>query len=233
MRGPTAFVISGATLLACAATIGVIGQGGFTPAQYRSGELPQISIRALGGGEVLLELTVTGNGLVSSIATLRATPPYTEALGAVANRWQFNPAVEELEATAGQPPDPKPRQPVESKVLVAGIFRPPTINTPTLGEPPTETGIASEDIPFPVTIFTPPYPPLARDTGVVLVEVRVDTAGRVTDARTIRSSPPFDEPALDAARRWTFRPARRRGIPVAAAAYVVFGFRQPVTIKSK
>ena len=233
MRVRTATATSCAALLACAATIGVVGQGGFTPAQYRSGELPPISIRALGAGEVLLELAVSGSGVVRSVTTLRATPPFTEALAAEASRWQFTPAAEELEPAAGQPVfDPRPRTPVESKVLVAGIFRAPSLNTPTLGELPTDTGIASEETPFPVTIVTPPYPPLARDTGVVLVEVRVDPGGRVTDARVVRPAPPFDEPALDAARRWTFRPARVRGTPVAALAYVVFGFRQPITVKS-
>jgi TonB family protein len=120
---------------------------------------------------------------------------------------------------------------VESKVLVAGIFRAPSINTPTLGEPPADTGIIpSEETPLPVITATPPYPPLARDAGVVLIEVRVDPGGRVADARTIRSSPPFDEPALDAARQWTFRPARVRGSSVTALAYIVFGFRPPITI---
>jgi TonB family protein len=230
MRVGTGQVTLGAALLACAATIVVLGQGGFTPAQYRDGDLPQISIRALGGGQVFLELSVSSSGVVRSVTTLRATPPFTEALSNVARGWQFHPAEEEFEPAAGQPVDPKPRKPVESKVLVAGIFRPPSLNTPTLGEPPKDTASASEETPFPVTTTTPPYPPLARDAGVVLVEVRVDTGGRVADARVIRSAPPFDEPALDAARQWTFRPARLHGASVATLAYVVFGFRPPITV---
>ena len=144
------------SLLACAATIGVSGQGGFIPARYRSGELPPISFQAVGPGEVLLELSVSDNGLVRSVKTLRATPPFTAALATAASRWQFNPAEEELAPAAGRPANPKPRKPVESKMLVAGIFRAPSINTPTLGELPTDTGIASEETPFPVTIVTPP-----------------------------------------------------------------------------
>jgi TonB family protein len=62
--------------------------------------------------------------------------------------------------------------------------------------------------------------------GMVLIEVRVDAGGGVADARVIRSARPFDEPALDAARRWTFRPARVRGTPMATLAYIAFAFRQ-------
>jgi TonB family protein len=229
----TGLVTLSAALLLYAAAIVVIGQGGFIPAQYRDGDLPQISIRALGGGEVFLELSVSSSGVVRSVRTLRATPPFTEAVSTVVRRWLFHPAEEELEPDAGQPVNPKPRKPVESKVLVAGLFRPPSLNTPTFGEPPKDTASASEETLFPVTTVTPSYPPLARDAGVVLVEVRVDTGGRVADARVIRSAPPFDEPALDAARRWTFRPARVGGIPVATLAYVVFGFRQPITVKPR
>jgi TonB family protein len=115
-------------------------------------------------------------------------------------------------------------------VLVAGIFRPPTLNTPTLGEPPRNVASASNETPFPLTTVMPRYPPLARDSGIVLVEARVDAGGGVADVKVIRSVRPFDEPALDAARRWTFRPARVRGTAVATLAYIAFAFRQPVTV---
>ncbi len=66
--------------------------------------------------------------------------------------------------------------------------------------------------------------------STVLVEVRVDAGGGVADAKVIRSAPPFDEPARDAARRWTFRPTRVHGASVARLAYIVFAFRQPITV---
>lgn len=117
-----------------------------------------------------------------------------------------------------------------SVVLVAGIFRPPTLNTPPAGEPPRNVASASSGTPFPLATVTPRYPPLARDSGIVLIEVRVDTGGGVADAKVIRSARPFDKPALDAARRWTFRPARVRGTSVVTLAYIAFAFRQPVTV---
>ena len=213
----------------CVAAIAIAGQEGFTPAQYRDGVLPQIPIQALGGGEVFVELSVSNSGVVSGVRTLRATPPFTEAVNDVVLGWHFRPAEEEVGPAAGKP-EPTPRRPVESTVLVAGIFRPPTVNTPTLGEPPRDVASASNETPFPLTTVTPRYPPLARESGMVLIAARVDTAGGVADVTVIRSARPFDEPALDAARRWTFRPARVRGTAVATLVYMAFAFRQPVTV---
>ena len=210
----------------------LVAQGRFVPAQYRDGALPMIPVQAIAGGEVFLELAVGSTGVVRAIRTLRATPPFTDAMSNAVRGWRFRPAEEEMEPEPGTPVDLKPRK-VDSNVLVVGIFRPPTFNTPTAGEPPTEVVSASDETPFPLATVTPLYPPLARDTGIVLVEVRVDPRGGVVDAKAIRSAPPFDEPALDASRRWTFRPARVHGTPIARLAYIVFAFRQPITVTPK
>ena len=100
--------------------------------------------------------------------------------------------------------------------------------SPTLGEPIRDTGAPSEEVPFPLTVAVPPFPPLARDPGVVLIEARVDPNGAVVDARVRQASPPFDDPALGAARQWRFRPARVRGKAVASLVYIVFAFPVPV-----
>ena len=212
------------------AVVTLAAQGGLVPALYRDGALPQIPIQAIGGGEAFLELTVNSSGVVSAVRPLRATPPFTDAMSDTVRGWQFRPAEEELEPEPGKPVDQTPRRPVESKVLVVGIFRPPTLNTPTFGEPPKDVASPSNETPFPLVTVMPLYPPLARENGIVLVEVRVDAGGGVADAKVIRSAPPFDEPARDAARRWTFRPARVHGTSVPRLAYIVFAFRQPITV---
>jgi TonB family protein len=201
----------------CGAFVTAAAQDRFVPAaRYRNGELPQIPFQAVGGGEVLLELTVSSNGSVAAVRPLQTTSLFTEALTEVVPGWRFVPAENE-------------GKPVDSKVLVAALFRPPSINTPTLGEVPSDVGAPSPDTPFPTLTVMPPYPPLALESGVGLVEVQVDATGAVTDAQIVRSAPPFDEPALDSARQWKFRPARVRGVATSTYAYIVFGFRQPVT----
>jgi TonB family protein len=75
------------------------------------------------------------------------------------------------------------------------------------------------------------YPPNAMGNGTVLIEVTIDGAGNLTNAEIKVSSPGFDAAAMAAARSWSFRGARRRGIPVTTHAYLLFGFRQPVVVR--
>jgi len=192
----------------------------YLPASYRSGDLPVQPPQVPGGGQVLLELTVGNDGKVIKGHTLRSTPPFTELLVDAVRLWKFQPAEDRGHE-------------VESAVLVAGLFRPPTLMSPAAGEPPKDVTPPSNLIPMPYTMVTPDYPPGALADGVVLVEVIVERDGTVDAARVLRSSAAFDRAATDAVLQWKFRPARRDGKPVPSFAYVVFGFRQPVTPPSK
>jgi len=60
------------------------------------------------------------------------------------------------------------------------------------------------------------------------VEASVDATGHVVAATAIRSAPPFDGPALDAVRTWTFRPAQAATGAPPANVYLLFVFRQVV-----
>ena len=96
--------------------------------------------------------------------------------------------------------------PVDATVLVGGVIRAPALNAPTLGQPPQDVGSAADDTPFPLNVLEPPFPPLARDDGSVLVQVLIDPGGSVSDAKVLQSSPAFDEVALTTARAWPFVP---------------------------
>jgi TonB family protein len=199
-------------------------------AQYKDGALPPIPVQAVSGGEVLLEVTVSNEGRVVGVTTLRHTPPFTEALTAAVRTWQFRPAEDAAVPKPGELADPKTRKAVESKVLVVGLFRPPAFYSSTIGEPPKDVAVASEEIPLPVVPAKMPlYPPLAVADGVVLAELRVGADGRLVDAAVIRSTPGFDQPTLDALQPLSFRAARVHGLTVTRFAYVVAAFRRPVT----
>jgi len=194
-----------------------------TPARYISGELPAVPVQTIGGGQVFVELAVTAAGSVAGTTILRATPPFTDAVVSALQGWRFEPARDT--------DDPKePLHDVASTVLVAAIFRPPTLlNGPVAGTPPTDVGTASITTPLPGSIVAPAFPAKAIASGLVLVEADVASTGAVADARLIVSAPGFDEPALNAARQWTFRPARLHGRAAPSVVYLLFGFRQPVT----
>jgi TonB family protein len=186
----------------------------FVPARYVSGSLPPAPALAVSGGEVFLELLVTREGRVDSIRTLRTTPPFTEAMIAAARDWQFRPA------QAGGP--------VASRVFVAAMFTPPALNGPTLGQPPQDLAVVSEESPMPIVPAPAAYPLRAAGSGTVLVEVTIDFASVLTDTRVVVSSPAFDAAALAAAKSWSFADAHRDGTAVTTRAYLLFGFQQPV-----
>ncbi len=224
--------ILGAAVLALGVVSAQISR--FRPAQYLDGPLPSASPLAVGGGEVLLELTITTGGGVGDVKTLRSTPPFTAGVAGSVKGWQFRPAERLVDPppTADTPGSQTPQwQRVASKVLVAEVIRPPTINTPTLGQPAKDLDVASDEAPFPTKIVTPLYPPMARNDGAVLVEVTVGVDGSVTQAKVVRSPPGagnLEASALTAARAWSFRPARLRDGPIPTTAYLIFVFRQPV-----
>ena len=211
--------------------VAVSAQSRFRPAQYAGGPLPVVPVRAVSGGEVMLELAVARDGSVASVKLLRSTPPFTETATAAAKAWLFRPA--QLLGEVADRSRPPAWESVDATVLVASIVRPPTLNSPTLGQPPQDVGAAADTTPFPLRIITPPYPPLARNDGSVLVQVMVDAGGKVSEAQVLASAPGFDGLALNTARTWSFRPARVRGEAVAVYAYLVFAFRQPVTASGR
>jgi TonB family protein len=200
-----------------------------SPAVFRDGPLPAVPFdsMAIGGGQVFLELTVTDRGAVSLVRPLRVTRSFEGSLVDAARSWQFDPA-EELVDPALRKPGERDTRPVESKVLVAAVYRPPTINAPTLGEPVQDVAAASLETPFPLSTTIPPFPATAYNPGLVMIELRLDPNGSVVGVRTVRSSPPFDGAALDAAQKWTFDPARFRGIRSTSLVYVIFAFPRPV-----
>ena len=210
----------------------VNAQPRFRPAQYLNGALPingatLVFPNSPGGGQVFVEATITTTGRVGDLKILRTSPTFTEPFVDVIRTWRFRPAEQLTESSsAGQPPQWKP---IETKILLASVVAAPALLGPTSGNPPRNVADESDETPFPMTVAPPLFPPLARDGGVVLVQVTVGLDGRVTEA-TVRASSrgSLDRSALTAAQAWTFRPARRGGFTIATQAYIAFTFRQPV-----
>lgn len=200
-----------------------------SPAVYQAGALPDIPFNsmAVGGGEVMLELTVNAAGSVGLVRPLRITPSFAGPLVEATSTWRFAPAEVFLTAAERKPGD-RDRRAVESRVLVAAMYRPPTLNSPTLGEPVQNISAATAEVPSPLSTTVPPFPATAYSPGVVMVELRIDPNGTVVASRVIQSAPPFDDAALAAAQQWKFDPARFRGTRSSSHVYVIFGFPRPV-----
>jgi hypothetical protein len=142
--------------------------------------------------------------------------PFSEGLARDVRGWRFEPAREDGRAVA-------------VRVLVAALVRPAALLFPAPGAPPPPPAAAPEGIPYPESVAVPPYPPNAIGDAAAIVEVEVMADGAAGSARIVGEPGAFDDPALEAARGWRFRPARHAGDAVAARSYLVFVFRAPVT----
>jgi TonB family protein len=180
-------------------------------------ELPQLGTAGastppesvVGGGFAALELTVEA-GRVVATRPLQGGAPWLELLEGDVAGWVFEPA-----DAAG-------------RVLAAGLYRPPQLYLdvgPSAGPEPFG---AVQDLPFPVRLRQPAYPPDAIGSAAVVIEVLVTEDGAVAQKRIVGPATRFDEAALSAAGEWRFRPARRGDRAVSARACLVFAFRGPV-----
>jgi protein TonB len=73
----------------------------------------------------------------------------------------------------------------------------------------------------------PVYPPTARSvriTGVVRVDVLIDEEGKVVEVKNTNGPGMLQRAALDAIKKWQFKPFTRDGQPVRAAGFVSFNF---------
>jgi TonB family protein len=174
---------------------------------------PRWPITATGGGEVILHAKVNRDGSPELIFGVLETPPFGEAVREAVREWQLPWAA----AEAG--PD----------ILVVGVFRSPALLELSNLPAPPSAAAAPAVLPFPVEWARPVYPAKAIGDGVVIIELRVGESGGIRGANVVSSAPGFDAAAVDIAWQWRFRPAVRDGRPVPTIAYLVFGFRAPVT----
>jgi len=73
----------------------------------------------------------------------------------------------------------------------------------------------------------PMYPPVAqaaRISGMVILELRINQDGFVSDARVLRSIPMLDQAAVDAVMQWRFTPTLLNGQPVPVIMTVTVNF---------
>jgi TonB family protein len=111
-------------------------------------------------------------------------------------------------------------------------------SSPTLPQDAAAPEAAAQDSAGPVTDFdspprpikltNPTYPQEAfvnQIEGSVLVEILIDSQGRVVRARVIQSVPLLDAAALQCVYQWVFQPAVKHGRRVPTIAHVPLNFR--------
>jgi TonB family protein len=186
-------------------------QGQATPPRLQSAQLGPAPWNAVSGGIAAYDVRVDEQGAVSSAEIVQDVAPYGAMLGDALPSWRFEPARE-----SGQP--------VASRVLVLGLFRPPGVTFAAPESPRYKTTVAPDDIPWPTFVGVPAYPLNALGSAKVVLEADVSDTGAVTSARVLTPPTPFDNASTKALRRWKFRPASRANREVASRAFLVFSF---------
>ena len=99
------------------------------------------------------------------------------------------------------------------------------------GAAPPVVEVASVIAPLPVRSKpSPVLPAAAKRAGVhgpVIVEVRVNESGSVTEARVLRGDPLLNDLATDAARHWQFEPLLFHGVATPVVYSIPITFRNP------
>ncbi len=106
-------------------------------------------------------------------------------------------------------------------------------NLPPPPPPPSESSsefYAFDEPPQLIKYIPPSYPALARQAGIegtVLLRVVVGTDGKVESASVIQSdvTPAMEKAAIAAARKFLFKPAKQRTVPVRASMAVPIRFK--------
>jgi protein TonB len=87
---------------------------------------------------------------------------------------------------------------------------------------------AVREVPVPVRTVTPQYPPELRTqkiSGLVMVKCVVDEHGNVAETNVVKSSNGgFDANAVEAIKRWKFKPATEDGKPISVSVTIPVKF---------
>jgi periplasmic protein TonB len=106
----------------------------------------------------------------------------------------------------GPPPAPEPAEPT-GPIMVGGDVKPPE---KIVAPPPVYTEIARK----------------ARVQGVVIVQATIDKQGNVTNVKVLKGLPMgLDNAAVDAVRKWKFKPSVLNGKPVAVYYNLTVNFQ--------
>jgi TonB family protein len=202
------------------ATVGAAVEQRSTSPRLREGRLPAQIPQALGGGEVVLELSIDSRGAVTQVERVRVTPPYADLVVNSAAEWRFEPATVMLEGRTIA---------VAGSVLVVAVFRPASFYAgPAPGVAPQVLGASSPLVPRVESIVMPAYPPKGTGGGIVLVEIEMNSRAETSSYRIVRPASGFDAAALDAVRAWRFGAPQTLDVPDPLFVYAMVGFRAPL-----
>lgn len=145
---------------------------------------------------------------------------FNNAAKEAAMRWVFKPA-----SAKGKPVAVWVTVPFRFKLYNGAEA--PNIGIP-MPKPETQGLVKPESAPEPLKRINPKYPGEAKKDrleGTVWIKIEIDETGKPTKASVLKSDAAvFDQPAIDAAMQWMFKPAMAKGKAVASIVTIPFRF---------
>src|ERR1041385_4092582 len=176
---------------------------------------PRPPMQTVETGLVVLDIDIDAGGKPSHVETVQGMAPFVEPSLDSVRQWTFQP-LKKGQAT------------VQATALF--LFRARTVlpdRPVTLNLPPQPS--ASDGPPQPMTITDPGYPVQSAAEGVVILQLQIDSRGRVQKTEIIRDVPSLTSTAAHAVSQWRFAPATHAGNPVAGTAIAAISFLRPVS----
>ncbi len=177
-------------------------------------------------GLVVLDVSLDRRGEVIGTEAMRDPGAMVPAAVTSVRTWKVRPGIlgtatipSEMTAVFVYRPRPNgPAAPV-----------PPKDFKPVLPHPHTDETI--DYVPAGIISFTyPDYPVNSVAWGSVIVQITVNSEGRIESTEVLRGMEPFTELAVDSLRNWRFQAATLHGKPVSSQLPIAFIFQTPVSL---
>lgn len=214
---------------------------------------PDLAMESRVQGVVVVEALIGADGTVIDARAVRPVALLTDAAIEAVKQWEFTPTqlngqavpvimtvtvsfrLDQDGVPPPPPPPPAPPAPPAPTMPPTSDVPPPPPAPPAPPAPPTPWDPSSGPLrigghikePKKIKDVRPVYPAVAQDArvqGIVILEVRIDEDGRVSDARIVRPVALLDQAALDAVLQWEYEPTMLdgRAVPVLMTVTVNF-----------
>ena len=196
-------------------------QAKFTPPDINTASDINYSPNSFASGVVVVAVHLDSSGMIKGTEVLRDIPSLTAPVLLAINGWTFKPAM--LNGSG-----------VASTIVVSIVFNP--FDYQLGSADPPDLGQAQETLQpdangfLPAKIATASWaqsPAKSVAQGAVILDVRVGTTGHVTHTFLVNRIPSLTTTSMNAAKKWTFKPATLHGSHIAANAVVGYVYRLP------
>jgi TonB family protein len=178
-------------------------------------------------GFVVLDLSLDKRGEIIGTETLRDPGAIAPAAVTSVRTWKISPGV------LGSAPIP-------SEMTAVFVYRPrpngPAVPLPpkdfktVLPHPGPRTDEAIDYVPTGIaSVAYPEYPADTAAWGSVIVQVTVNSEGRIESTEVLHGTAPFTDFAIEALRNWRFRAATLHSKGVSSQLAIAFIFQPPLS----